>query len=133
MARICLYLSATYAVFSILYATNDSFVYLLPALMIFALWIGLSVPYFWQLSWVKLPLGRCFLLMVLLNGMFQIIQTRQQVDPGRDMVSVDFAESYLTSAPQNAILLTGADDDTFPLWYYHDGLGWRPDVKVVPP
>ena len=28
-------------------------------------------------------------------------------------------------------MITGADDDTFPLWYYHYGLHWRPDLKII--
>jgi hypothetical protein len=33
--------------------------------------------------------------------------------------------------PQNAIFLTTNDIDTFTVWYYHFGLKWRPDIRVV--
>ena len=32
---------------------------------------------------------------------------------------------------QNAILLTSSDSDTFPIWYYHFGLGQRLDIRVI--
>ncbi|HEX7319190.1 MAG TPA: hypothetical protein VF399_02395 [bacterium] len=52
--------------------------------------------------------------------------------PGIDFeVLLEWAENLLRSTPQDAILITNGDNDTYPLWYLQSLKGIRNDVIVV--
>jgi hypothetical protein len=116
------YIFCAYTLFALGYKTNDSLVYLLPAMIVFAIWIGWGINETWQLKWrgirvgIILPLLLILQLGILLPGRFQAI-TVQTGDLAH------YAESTLNNS--------ATDGETFALWYYQYGLGIRPDVKII--
>jgi MFS family permease len=52
-------------------------------------------------------------------------------DRSKRYFSVDSAVNYLQSCAPNAILFTGGDNDTFPVWYAQEVEGVRTDMRVV--
>ena len=101
--------------------------------LIFTIWIGLGslavMHYFCQLNRkVALPLGTvCCLLVPMLMG----AQGWQSHDRSHRYLCVDAAKNLLSACAPHAILFTGGDNDTFPLWYVQEVEGFRTDVRVV--
>lgn len=59
------------------------------------------------------------------------IQNWDDHDRSDRYFSVDSARNFLASCAPNAILFTGGDNDTFPLWYVQEVEGFRTDVRVI--
>lgn len=52
-------------------------------------------------------------------------------DRSKKTIAPDIAKDYLNSCPQNAILFTFGDNDTYPLWYAQEVEGVRPDIRIL--
>jgi hypothetical protein len=131
VAWIFVYILSVYSAFSVLYASDDSIAYLLPAILVYALWIGAGVIAVWDRRWRMLPWGWILILGVCASFLLRIPAVQAQVDSRGETQAADFAERLMTEAPQNALIITSATEDTFPVWYYHFGLGNRPDLRVI--
>lgn len=121
-----------YSAVALGYATADSAAYLIPALAVGALWIGLGAHRLlaWASAWrPRLALPAALVLVGLL--LWPAPATLRAVDASQDRRAIDFAAGVLASAPAGAVVLTSGDEDTFPLWYAHYAAGQRPDVAVV--
>jgi len=125
-------LAALYSAFALGYDTSDSYTYLIPVYLIFAVWIGLGASAVLDgLARRRprlAPLGAALLLAALL---WRLPATAAQVDASADRRAIDFATRALAQAPAQAIVLTQSDRDTFALWYAHYALGQRPDLAVI--
>jgi len=44
---------------------------------------------------------------------------------------LSLSKTYLSALPLNSILITGGDNDTYPLWYLQKVKGFRPDISVL--
>ncbi len=122
------------AVFSIGYLTNDSIVYLAPAAMVFALWIGAVVDRLWSGSlsgFSHQTAGRLLVGVFFLSMVIGLPAAYREVDPRSETAARVFAESCLAGLPKGALVVTHTDQDTFPLWYYHYGLGQQPGAGLV--
>ena len=128
---ILVWIFVAYFAFAIGYNTLDSVGYLLPAILVFAIWIGLAVPTLWQINWKRFPIGMVLIGILIFSIGLRISGTRIRVDPRSQDQPAQYAEQLLQDVPLNAIVNTTTDGDTFPLWYYHFGLLKRPDLRIV--
>jgi len=99
----------------------------------FAIWIGLGV-----LFWIELLrkyLGKASLWvgtsLALLSSILLLSQNWDDHSRRGRWIDVEFAKNLLDSCAPDAILFTGGDNDTFPLWYVQEVEGYRTDVRIV--
>ena len=99
---------------------------------VFAIWIGLSVLAIGQaLAKRSQQLGPIAIAIGLLAPLILAKENWDDHDRSDRYFSVDSARNFLASVAPNAILFTGGDNDTFPLWYIQEVEGFRTDVRVV--
>jgi hypothetical protein len=100
----------------------------------FAIWLGLGVMSIAEglRTYLKrdtmrngLVVGLCLLVPVMMGS-----KSWDNHNRDKRYQSVDFAKNLLNSCAPNAILFTGGDNDTFPLWYVQEVEGFRRDVRV---
>jgi hypothetical protein len=125
------YLFTAFSLFAILYATDDSITYLLTAFLVFTLWIVFAISIILPAVWKRFPLGYALIAVYLIVLLVNIPKTIQEINPRQQTQPADYAEYLFTHLPKNAIMLTSSDPDSFPLWYYHFGLGWREDLRII--
>ena len=118
-------------VFAVLYSTNDSYVYLIPALLGFSIWIGIGV----GRGMDAIPIRRN--LPALAGGAMVVVLLVQAglnwriVDASKDSRAENFAKDVLSTAPAGAIVFAKGDQAIFSLWYSHYALHARPDLVVI--
>lgn len=100
----------------------------------FAIWLGLGVMAIAEglRSVLKADLSRNGLVvgLSLLVPVMMGAKSWDNHNRSNRYQSVDFAKNLLNSCAPNAILFTGGDNDTFPLWYVQEVEGFRRDVRV---
>ncbi|TAF31690.1 MAG: DUF2723 domain-containing protein [Cytophagales bacterium] len=100
----------------------------------FAIWMGLGVQAIWDMlqkafkgvsgAAIATAIG---LLVPALMG----FKSWDNHNRNNRYLSVDQARNTLASCAPNAVLFTGGDNDTFPLWYVQEVEKFRQDVRVV--
>jgi hypothetical protein len=119
-------------VFAVLFGSQDSYLYLIPLLVSFDIWIGLAVAAFggtlpsWRPIWV-LALG------LIVTGYFVIrpMTYLAEVDASADRRAELFGRQVLSVASENSIRFAKGDRAVFALWYFLFALGERPDFAVL--
>ena len=102
---------------------------------VFTIWIGFGVLMIFEwlnsLSKNAKIAGIAATLIGLIIPTLMAAENWDDHDRSGRYFSVDAAKNYLDSCAPNAILFTGGDNDTFPLWYVQEVEGYRTDVRVV--
>lgn len=100
----------------------------------YAIWVGLAVLGLTDLLSKATSRKNAAILATALCFTAPAIMAQQNWDDhdrSNRYFSVDSAKNFLASTAEDAILFTGGDNDTFPLWYVQDVEGFRTDVRVV--
>jgi hypothetical protein len=100
----------------------------------FCVWMGMAVPYIYELLKSKIPgMGAASLATVLVLTAPVIMGVENWDDHSRaDQYGArDYAINFLESCAPNAIIFTYGDNDTYPLWYAQEVENFRPDVRVI--
>lgn len=123
------------AALAVLYAARGSQVYLLPAYLVGAVFLGLGAGSVWQQvvrlgtrwrDWAVAALG----LVLLLTPLLRMASAFPELDLSGDRSSLEFALRALERAGGQA-LYTSSDEETFALWYVQRVLGVKPEVPVI--
>jgi hypothetical protein len=102
---------------------------------VFAMWIGIGVMSLG--NWLADKLGGLKKAAIVSSAICLIVpgimafEGWDDHDRSNRYFSVDSARNFLASCEPNAILFTGGDNDTFPLWYIQEVEGYRTDVRVI--
>lgn len=101
----------------------------------YAFWIGLGFIAIFNgiMAVIKKGIPAAAIAFVICLSAPVIMATEGWDDHDRSnrYFSVDSAKNFLASCAPNAIIFTGGDNDTFPLWYVQEVEGFRTDVRVI--
>lgn len=101
----------------------------------YAFWIGLGFIAIFNglMAVIKkgIPAAAIALIICLSAPIIMASEGWDDHDRSNRYFSVDSAKNFLASCAPNAIIFTGGDNDTFPLWYVQEVEGFRTDVRVI--
>ncbi len=121
-----------YTVYATGYNTSDSYVHLIPAFLLFAVWMGVgahAVLVGLRDRWAPLVgLAGTAWLAIILAGAWANWDT---LDLSHNHAARDWAAATLAEAPERGLVITGQDRHTFGLWYLQYVERTRPEVVVV--
>ncbi len=127
-----LWIVAASSIFTLVYATADAFIYLIPALLCFAIWIGMGVGRIMDIFPRRFyRLEPLIGLVCILALLVQAWGAWPKVDASHDQRAESFGKAVLSLAPARAIVFANGDQAIFSLWYFHYALQNRPDLAIV--
>lgn len=97
----------------------------------FSIWIGLGALALRSTRINAMIQKIMFITICLSIPAWMLYQNYDDHDRSGRTFQIDHARSTLNSCAPNAILFTGGDNDTFPLWYLQEVEEYRTDVRVV--
>ena len=122
---------APVVVYAIVYASRDSFLYLLPAFAIALLWFMYGAASVLELlpdaRWLRAALIALLALLPLWN----LVSNYAAMDISRDRAAYEYARANLDALPQDAVLFADGDEALFALWYYRHAIASQNAHSVI--
>jgi len=133
---------AAHSLYALSYDRPDSYVYLLPACLMVAFWLGQGLATALQAlcHWIqqRVALHRspvtsllAAVLLVVSLPLLPLAGNFAVSDLRHDREAADYATAALAAAEPGALIITSGDRATFALWYRCYALRERPDVTIV--
>ncbi len=130
-------------IYSVTYDTTDSYVYLIPSYVIFAVWMAGGASYLAREIWLpwitkrrdrslsgsRVPWLACLCLFLL--PMLLVRTNLPAVSLSADREAYDYAARVFASTPPDAVVLAATDAHIFSLWYVRDVEATEPAAIVV--
>jgi hypothetical protein len=120
------------SVYAVSYNTSDSYVYLLPALMLFVVWLGWGLyELLYPLSGSQ-PVANSLIIAGLIVLPFLALSfnfSAQNLSQERE--AYHYTRQSLQQVAPEAVIIADDEARTFALWYGRYGLNLRPDVAIV--
>ncbi len=123
---------AVFVTFALLYASFDSYMYLIPALLSLAVWAGIGLNALMNPALKYIRVVKPVIMVVMCIFLAGMLMVRwPQVDARPDQRAEAFAAQIVQEVPANALVFAAEDWDVFTVWYLHYALGQRPDMVVM--
>jgi hypothetical protein len=130
LASASLWVFCVSVLFTSLYGSYDSTLYLLPAWIVFSIWLALGVENLAQQLPRRIPqaaLPAILLAALLARAPFLL----PKVDAAHDTRAEAFGARFVQTVPAGALVFASQDPEIFALEYFHHALGQRPDVVII--
>ena len=119
-------------IYAFFYDTGDSHMYLLPVIMLMALWWGEGIYHLLGLARSLRPVWqRLVLIILILLPLGSLAVHWRTVEPGDDWEAHAYVHRALDAVQPGGLIIVRADQPTFKLWYGVYAEDQRPDVQVV--
>jgi len=120
------------SVFAIGFASADAFMYMIPAFLCFAIWIGMGLAGIMDTTSRRMHIiGPLIGLVLILVLVLQTGKAWRQLDASQDQRAETFGKNVLSLAPDHAIVFAKGDRAVFALWYFQYALHNRTDLAVL--
>jgi len=131
-----------YVIYSVSYATSDSYTYLIPVYGIMAVLLGVGWYVLGSQLVKRVPseprrqtaIWALILSMALTIPIFNIAVNYADTDVSGNTQASDYVHEVFNAIESNAVLIATGDNEVFAIWYGHytEGLGPRVSVIVAP-
>ncbi len=130
-------------VYALTYDTSDSYVYLIPSYLLFAMWIGRGAWFLlgqtfypwlrkqWGLAHRRPRVLSLVTLSLLLLPMFLAYSNYPLLDLSNDRAAYDYAAQVFADTPSEALVIADTDAHIFSLWYYRYVVTTELDATIL--
>jgi GT2 family glycosyltransferase len=128
----CLAWIVPLGLYAFFYNTGDSHIYLIPALMLLALWWGDGARYLLHFTQRLRPIWqRLILALIILLPFVSLTLHWQATDLSDDWYAYAYGHQALDAMAPGGLVIVRGDQPTFALWYAVYAEGNRPDVAII--